>query len=332
MIRLIVSAAAVWLATSLDATAVAPRPLHHHAAARMSMACEYAIEAYGRNPEALPRILDEAFDEVDRIDRLMSHYKPDSPLSQINREADRHPVAVPQELFDFIADAMRYHRESGGTFDITVGPLMKAWGFFRGEGRLPSESELAGARRLVGGAHLTLDPASRTIAFDEAGVELDLGGIAKGYAVDRVVELLKRREVAAALISAGGSTIYAFGSPPTAAAWTVALQDPTDSRKTAFTLGLKDRALSIAGSSEKSFEADGVRYSHIMDPRTGRPGQGVLSVAVLTTTGTAGDALDDAFYVLGPEHSRAYLRRLHDTEVIFFMPDATRGWRVVREK
>jgi FAD:protein FMN transferase len=331
MTRLTAPTVALCVALSLDPTHVSSSSLHHHAAARMSMACEYAIEAYGRDAEALPRIVDEAFDGVDRIDRLMSHYKPDSPLSRINREADRHPVAVPQELFDFIAEAMRYHRESGGTFDITVGPLMKAWGFFRGEGRLPSESELAGARRHVGGAHLTLDPALRTIAFDEAGVELDLGGIAKGYAVDRVAELLKRREVAAALISAGGSTIYALGSPPTAPAWTVMLQDPTDSRKTAFTLGLKDRALSIAGSSEKSFEADGVRYSHIMDPRTGRPAQGVLSVAVLTTTGTAGDALDDAFYVLGPEHSRAYLNQLPGTEVIFFVPEATRGWTAIRE-
>ena len=331
MMRLAASTVALCLALSLDPTRVSSSALHHHAAARMSMACEYAIEAYGRDAEALPRILAEAFDEVDRIDRLMSHYKPDSPLSRINREADRHPVAVPQELFDFIAEAMRYHRESGGTFDITVGPLMKAWGFFRGEGRLPSESELAGARRHVGGVHLTLDPAKRTIAFDEAGVELDLGGIAKGYAVDRVVELLKRREVAAALISAGGSTIYAFGSPPAAAAWTVALQDPTESRKTAFTLGLKDRALSIAGDSEKSFEADGVRYSHIMDPRTGRPAQGVLSVAVLTSTGTAGDALDNAFFVLGPEHSRAYLNQLPGTEVIFFVPEATRGWTAIRE-
>jgi len=332
MTRVAASTVALCLALSPDPTRVLSSALHHHAAARMSMGCEYAIEAYARDAKALPRILDDAFDEVDRIDRLMSHYKANSPLSRINQEAAQHPVAVPQELFDFIADAMRYQRESGGTFDITVGPLMKAWGFFRGEGRMPSEDELAGARRHVGGTHVTLDPASRTIAFDEAGVELDLGGIAKGYAVDRVVELLKRREVAAALISAGGSTIYGFGAPPAAAAWTVTLQDPTDSRNTALTLGLKDRALSVAGGSEKWFEADGVRYSHIMDPRTGRPAQGVLSVAVLTTTGTAGDALDDAFFVLGPEQSRAYLRRLRDTEVIFFLPDARRGWTVVRAK
>ena len=305
------------------------------------MACEYAIEAYAEDAAALPGILDEAFDEVDRIDRLMSHYKADSPLSRINQEAAQHPVIVEPELFDFIGEAMRYHRESDGAFDITVGPLMKAWGFFRGEGHLPTDDDLAAARRHVGGAHVRLNPLQKTIAFDAAGVELDLGGIAKGYAVDRVAGLLKRRHVAAALISAGGSTIYGLGAPPGANAWDVDLQDPIDSRKSAFAIALKDRALSVAGSSEKAFEAGGVRYSHIMDPRTGKPAQGVLSVAVLAATGTAGDALDDAFYVLGPERSRGYLHRLRDTEAIFFLPASAdpeaehasaKGWRVVREK
>jgi thiamine biosynthesis lipoprotein len=207
---------------------------------------------------------------------------------------------------------------------------MKAWGFFRGEGRMPSEQELAAARRLVGSGHVMLNRESRTIGFDEPGVELDLGGIAKGYAVDRVVELLKRRQIAAALVSSGGSTIYALGAPPGRDGWDVAIQDPIDSRKIAFTIQLKDRALSVAGRSEKSFEAGGVTYSHIMDPRTGRPPQGVLSVAVLTSTGTAGDALDDAFFVLGPEGSRAYLSRLRETDALFFLPDTPRGWILVR--
>jgi len=296
------------------------------------MACEYAIEAYSEDADSLPGIVDDAFDEVDRIDRLMSHYKAESPLSRINRQAGQHPVAVEPELFDFIVEAMRYQRDSDGAFDITVGPLMKAWGFFRGEGHLPSDDELGAARRHVGAAHVTLNLESKTIAFDAAGVELDLGGIAKGYAVDRVAGLLRQRHVAAALISAGGSTIYGLGAPPGDDAWDVKLQDPIDSRNTAFAIKLKDRALSVAGSSEKAFEAGGVRYSHIMDPRTGRPAQGVLSVAVLASSGTAGDALDDAFFVLGPERSRGYLTRLHDTEAIFFLPDAHGGWNVVRER
>jgi FAD:protein FMN transferase len=323
---------ALWLVASLPAAHVQPEHLHRYEAGRMSMACEYAIEVYGRDAGALPRIVDDAFDEVDRIDRLMSHYKANSPLSRVNREAAQHPVSVEPELFDFIVDAMRYHRDSGGAFDITVGPLMKAWGFFRGDGRVPSENELAAARSHVGGAHVRLDPIAKTIGFDQPGVELDLGGIAKGYAVDRVAGLLRQQQIDAALISAGGSTIYGLGAPPGAGGWEVKLQDPIDPRKVAFAIELKDRALSVAGSSEKAFEAGGVTYSHIMDPRTGRPVQGVLSVAVLASSGTAGDALDNAFFVLGPERSRAYLNRLHDTEAMFFVPDASRGWLVVRER
>ena len=310
--------------------AIQVQHLSRRSASRISMACEYAIEAYGPDADALPHILEDALDEVDRIDRLMSHYKADSPLSRVNREAAQHPVAVAPELFDFIAEAMRYQRDSGGAFDVTVGPLMKVWGFFGGDGRLPTRAERAAARRLVGGSHVILDPASRTIAFDEPGVELDLGGIAKGYAVDRVVALLKGRQIAAALVSSGGSTIYALGAPPGRDGWTISLQDPLDARKLAMTFELKDRAVSVAGRSEKSFQAGGVTYSHIMDPRTGMPAQGVLSVAVLARSGTEGDALDDAFFVLGPEHSREYLNRLRDTDVWFFLPDRTRAWTVVR--
>ena len=314
------------------ASARAPRDLAHHEASRIAMACEYAVEAYGPDADALPRIVAEGFDEVDRIDRLMSHYKSDSPLSRVNREAAQHPVSVDPELFDFIVDAMRYHDDSDGAFDITVGPLMKAWGFFRGDGRVPSGNELAAARRLVGGAHVILNRVSKTIAFDEPGVELDLGGIAKGYAVDRAVEVFKRRHIAAALVSAGGSTIYALGAPPGRDRWAVTIQDPIDARKTALTVQLKDRAVSVAGRSEKSFESGGVTYSHIMDPRTGAPSQGVLSVAVLASTATAGDALDDAFFVLGPERSQGYWNRLRATDVFFFLPDGTHGWTMVERR
>lgn len=327
-----------WLAVaSLRAADVQPEHLYRYEASRMSMACVYAIEAYGPNAAALSRIVDAAFDEVDRIDQLMSHYKADSAVSRVNREAGRRPVAVEPELFDFIVDAMRYNRDSDGAFDITVGPLMKAWGFFRGEGRVPRNEELEAARRRVGGAHVILNPLERTIGFDDPGVELDLGGIAKGYAVDRVVRLLRQRQIAAALISAGGSTIYGIAAPPGRDAWEVMIQDPIDPRKAGITVQLKDRALSVAGSSEKWFEDGGVRYSHIMDPRTGTPAQGVLSVAVLASSGTAGDALDNAFFVLGPEDSRAYLHQLPGTEALFFMPASAqlkseRSWTLVHQR
>jgi thiamine biosynthesis lipoprotein len=293
------------------------------------MACVYAIDAYGDDDTALPRVLEEALDEVDRIDRLMSHYKPESPLSRLNREAAAGPVVVDQELFDFIAESLRYGRESDGAFDITVGPLMKAWGFFRGEGRLPAAREIEQLRGRIGYQHVVLNRADRTIRFDQPGIELDLGGIAKGYAVDRVIALLKAHHVAAALVSAGGSTLYALGAPPGHDAWDVDIQDPLDERKVAMTVHLKDRSLSVAGRATKSFVVDGVTYSHIMDPRTAMPVQGMLSVAVLSGSGTAGDALDDAFFVQGVEKSRSYIARLQGVEAFFFLPAAPRGWTMV---
>lgn len=301
----------------------------HHQASRVSMACTYTIEAYGPDGQALPAILEAALDEVDRIDRLMSHYKADSPLSRINREAGSRPVAVDPELFDFLAECLRFSRQSDGAFDITVGPLMKAWGFFRGEGRLPGERELTEARARVGYQHVVLDESARTVRFAREGIELDLGGIAKGYAVDRAVALLKGRGVSAALVSAGGSTVYALGSPPGKSGWNVEIEDPLDARKTALRLSLKDRALSVSGTSEKWFEAGGKRYNHVMDPRTGHPVEGVLSVAVLAESGTMGDALDNAFFVAGVERTRERLTTLRDTQAIFLVPKRPAGWKSV---
>jgi thiamine biosynthesis lipoprotein len=304
-----------------------PRELVRYEDSRVSMACTYSIVAYGNDVPLLKQAVDAALDEVDRIDRLMSHYKPDSPLSQLNREATKAPVKTDPELFDFLAECLRYSRESDGAFDITVGPLMKAWGFFRGEGRMPSEQELTKARRGVGFQHVILDEKERTVFFDQLGVELDLGGIAKGYAVDRAVALLKQRGITRALVSAGGSTIYGLGAPPNETGWEVKVQDPVAAGKTALTVRLKDQALSVSGSYEKFFELGGRRYSHIMDPRTGQPVEGVLSVAVITDSGTAGDALDNVFYVQGVELSRKSLRSFTANKVIFFLPESGGKWR-----
>ncbi len=299
---------------------------------RLSMGCAYSIVIYGDDTQRLARIVSAAFDEVDRIDQLMSHYKPESPLSRINRDGAGGPVKVEPELFHFIEESLRYSRESEGAFDITVGPLMKAWGFFRGEGRVPQPAEIFELRRRVGYQHVILNADGKTIHFDRPGVELDLGGIAKGYAVDRVVSLLKRHKIAAALISACGSTLYGMGKPPDSEGWEVKIQNPIDASKVALTVSLKDQALSVSGGDEKFFEIGGVRYGHIMNPRTGWPVENMLSVAVLTGSGTAGDALDNVFYVQGIEQSRELLKRLPPTEVFFFLPEVGQRWKMVRLK
>src|SRR5262249_11091662 len=216
----------LWLCGSV-ASSYAPTPLgwgmayqtRRYEDSRVSMGCVYTIVVYGRNIAPLREAAAAALDEVDRIDRLMSNYKNDSELSRVNREAAERAIKVDPELFEFIAECLRYSRESDGAFDITVGPLMKAWGFFRGEGRAPDEAELAEARNRVGYQHVILNQKDGTIFFDKMGVELDLGGIAKGYAVDRAVAVLKQHGVTSALVSSGGSTIYALGAPPGKPAW-----------------------------------------------------------------------------------------------------------------
>lgn len=296
-----------------------------------TMGTTATVRACGADAAALPGAVTAALDELDRVDRLLSQYRRDSPLSRLNREAGSGPVMVDRELLDVLAVCLRWSRESDGAFDVTVGPLMKAWGFFRDEGRVPSEPDLARARAAVGYRHVVLDRDAGTVSFDRPGVELDLGGIGKGYAVDRAVEQLRRRGVGSALVNLGGSSVYGLGSPPGALAWEVAIQDPVDPGKRALAVSLRDRALSVSGSYSRYFEQDGVVYSHIMDPRTGRPVRGVLSVAVLSASATDGDALDDVLFVQGLSRARAFVARLPPeaaASVYYFLPQAGTGWRL----
>jgi thiamine biosynthesis lipoprotein len=301
-----------------------------HEESREAMGCTGTVRACGPEAGVLPAVVGAALDEIDRVDRLMSHYRRDSPLSQLNREAANGPVRVEPELLDFLAECLRWSRESEGAFDVTVGPLMKAWGFFRDEGRVPGREELARAVEVVGYPHVVLDREGGTVRFDRPGVELDLGGIGKGYAVDRAVSLLRRRGVASSLVNLGGSSVYGLGAPPGKEAWEIGIQDPTDPAKTALTVPLRDRALSVSGGHARFFEKDGVTYAHVMDPRTGHPVQGLLGVAVLTATATDGDALDNVFFVQGLEAARAALARLPPTEAFFFVPRRGRKWKLVR--
>jgi thiamine biosynthesis lipoprotein len=313
-----------------EATRGTANALVCHEESREVMGCTGTVRACGPDAAVLPGIVGAALDEIDRVDRLMSHYRRDSPLSRLNREAASGPVAVAPELLEFLDVCLRWSRESDGAFDVTVGPLMKAWGFFRDEGRVPGEAELARVRSVVGCRHVELDAAAGTVRFDSPGVELDPGGIGKGYAVDRVVSLLRQRGIVAALVNLGGSSVYGLGAPPGKISWEIGIQDPTDPARVALTVALRDRALSVSGGYQRFFEKNGVTYAHIMDPRTGRPVQGLLSVAVLSDRATDGDALDDVFFVQGPEKARATLARLPQTQAFFFVPKPGRKWALIR--
>ena len=277
-----------------------PNELQRYEANASIMGLTYTIAAFGEHRGQLASAVRAAFDEARRIDRFLSNYKPDSELSRINREASDGPVAISNEMADLLANCLEYSRVSEGAFDVTVGALMKVWGFYKGSGELPYAWQLAVARRKVGFEHLVLDRAKRTMHIRRGGLELDPGGIGKGYAVDRMAEVLRRAGVSAAFISAAGSSLYAIGAPPDdPEGWPVNIRDPKNSRATAAKLHLKDQSLSTSGTYEKFFEAAGKVYSHIMDPRTGMPSQGVVSVSVLAPSTLDSEAWTKAFFVNG---------------------------------
>lgn len=302
-----------------------------HEESREAMGSTASVRACGAGLVELRAAVGDALDEVDRVDRLLSHYRGGSPLSRLNREAASGPVVVPPELADVLATSLRWSRDSDGAFDVTVGPLMKAWGFFRDDGHVPEPAALARAREAVGFRHVVLDPEAGSVRFDRPGVELDLGGIGKGYAVDRVVALLRRRGVVSALVNLGGSSVYGLGAPPGAEGWEVVLLDPSDPSRVARRVPLRDRALSVSGSCGRCFERDGITYTHVMDPRSGRPVAGVLGVAVLSASATDGDALDNVLFVQGLEQARAFVARLPPAlgiGVYYFLPRAGTTWRM----
>ena len=299
--------------------------LVRYEASHESMGTVFTVVAYGRDRAFLAEVVEQVFEEVDRLDEQMSNYKPESELSAINREAASHPVVVEPGMFHLLEISVRRSAETDGAFDITVGPLMKSWGFFRGRGRLPAPAEISQVLTRVGYQHLKLDPTTRTIRFDKEGVEIDLGGIAKGYAVDRGVEILRSNGITSALVSSGMSSIYALGSPPGAHGWTITVRDPYDEHKAGDVLHLQNYSVSISGSYEKFFKIAGKNYCHIMDPHTGWPVSGLLSTVVLAPTGTDTDGRSAGFFVMGVERSRKYLAAHPNLAVIFYLPGGAPG-------
>jgi thiamine biosynthesis lipoprotein len=263
------------------------------------MGSAYSLVLYGEDRGRLEAASEDAFEEVRRLDRMLSNYRPASEWSEVNRHAAERPVMVSVELFQLLSACVEYSRQSEGAFDISVGPLMKVWGFYKGSGHLPHRAEVRGSLTKVGYRNILLDAVNRTVRFARPGVELDPGGIGKGYAVDRMVDVLRRDGIASALVSASGSSIYALGSPPGEAGWKVRIRDPKNEAKTVTEVTLKDESMSTSGSYEKFFRAEGRIYSHIMDPRTGFPADGMLSASVIAPRTLDSEAWTKPFFING---------------------------------
>jgi thiamine biosynthesis lipoprotein len=274
-----------------------------------AMGATFTVALYGTDRAAMEAAIDAALAEAQRLDALLSNYRPESEWSAVNRTAGTKPVKVSGELFRLLAACLEYSRESDGAFDITVGPLMKIWGFYKSSGHLAPKSEVEAALGKIGYRHVHLDPAAQTVAFDVPGVELDPGGIGKGYAVDRMVEILQQRGGERALVAGSDSSIYGLGAPPDEPrGWEVSIRDPRNSRRAVAQVFLKNMSLSTSGSYEKFFQADGRTYSHIMDPRTGYPAQGTVSVSVVTPLTIDSEAWAKPYFVNGREWTAAHRR------------------------
>lgn len=263
------------------------------------MGSEFSLVLYGRAESVLRRAAMEAFDELRRIDELLSNYRIESDWSEINRRAHKAPVQVVPELFSILRTCADYYESSHGAFDLSVGGLMRVWGFYKGSGRLPAGSEISRAMESVGWDAVELNEQVRTVRFRRPGLEIDPGGIGKGYAVDRMVEVLRNNGIECGLISASGSTIYAIGAPPGETGWHVEIKNPRNTTKSVTEVTLKNESLSTSGAYEKFFEAGGQMYSHIMDPRTGFPAAGMLSVSVLAPRAIDSEAWTKPLFING---------------------------------
>jgi thiamine biosynthesis lipoprotein len=296
--------------------------IHVH---RTAMACRFEVILPGeaaRHVDAARRALDEA----DRLEASLTVFRDSSDLVRVNRTAATTPAEVDEQLFDLLRLCGLLSAQTGGAFDITSTPLSRCWGFLYRDGRLPSEAEIDQARRVVGMHRIELDPRSRTVRFRVPGMELNLGSIGKGYALDCMAALLERRGVRNALLSAGGSSIVAIGGARSG--WPIDLRSPLVTRDRLARVRLTGGALATSGAGEQFVIVNGERYGHVLDPRTGWPARGVLSATVITKAAAVADALSTALLVGGAELAARYCDDHPDTLAILTPDDGSDRIRV----
>jgi thiamine biosynthesis lipoprotein len=276
--------------------------------ARTAMACQFAVHLNaGQYDQGADAAL-AALDLVERLEAQISVYRDTSEVTCVNLGAASQEVPLEPGLCRLLSMAMHIADETGGAFDITAGPLVRTWGFHKRAGAIPSEQELHKALTCVGSQHLVLDAEQNTIRFGRPGMELNLGAIGKGYALDRAADVLVEAGMDDFLIHGGQSSVLARGSQGSGESrgWTVGLCDPLRPERRLAEIQLHDRALSTSGAAYQFFRHQGKRYGHILDPRTGWPAEGVFSATVVAATAAEADALSTAFYVLGVDAARAY--------------------------
>jgi FAD:protein FMN transferase len=283
---------------------------YHQEAAIMGTAIN--VELWDEDAEQGRALTQSVMNEMQRIDDLMSTYKPESELSFINANAAEGPVTVSTELLSLITRALEYSVITTGAFDITYASAGQYYDYRTG--KKPSEQQLEQALPAINYRHVKIDPQASTIEFLRQGVRIDLGGIAKGYAVDRCMEILRNAGVENAIISAGGDSrvIGKRWDRP----WNVGIRNPRDKNSIVSMIPLENSAISTSGDYERYFEEDGVRYHHILNPGTGTSPHEVYSSSIIGTMATDTDALSTSVFVLGVKQGLQLINSLPDTEAV----------------
>lgn len=273
------------------------------------------ITVKGEEETLAGKAIEQAFREIEKIDDLMSPFKEDSDISRLNRKGDQEPIKVSQDTFRVIRESLHFSKLSGGAFDITIAPLLNLWDSVRENKQLPGEQELKEVLALVNYRNILLDEEKRKVGFRGKGMNVNLGGIAKGYAVDRAIERLRYWGIKRAIVNAGGD-IYLLGRPFDRDFWAIGLRHPRKRGEILGVIKARDEAIATSGDYEKYFILDGKRYSHLLDPHTGKPVEGMLSVTVLAENTLKADGLSTAIFVLGPEKGLELANRLEGVEAI----------------
>jgi FAD:protein FMN transferase len=283
---------------------------------KYAMGTVFEIVAYDSSPERAATAIDKAFEEIIRLDTVLSNYDPDSELSRLNRSAHFRPHRVSADLYRIVGDAIQYSTISGGKFDITVGPLVDLWKTALRSGIAPSAQEESATRACVGYDKIKLVPPDQ-IEFRSSCLRIDVGGIGKGYAVDRAVDVLRKLGITRALLDAGGSTIFAMGSPPSQTGWLTHLHDP--SRRLDPQILLSDRSVSTSEQTPPSL-LQNQSAGHIIDPETGVPSKSPFAVSVIANTATASDALSTTLLLVGPSAGKLIVETLPGAAALWLAP------------
>lgn len=279
------------------------------------------IKIYGDH--VAQKNMDDIQRMLERMDMEFSRTKEDGEIYAVNQAAGKEAVKVSDETLDIVKESVKYAAEMDGLFDPTIGPLVDLWNIGSGGTTVPDKAAIDKARKLTNYKDVIIDDNAKTVKLAKEGMVLDMGGIGKGYAADRIADYLKEQGLNSAMINLGGSSIIALGAKPGGSKWNIGLQDPDQSRGTQLgTIKIEDEVIDASGVYERFFMQDGVRYHHILDPRTGFPSQnGLKSITIMSPNAMDADALSTGVFLMGLEEGMKYLEALPENVEAFFITD-----------